>query len=101
MAARKECLMIANELKNVYHQTKWALVVRGLLSLIVGILIIARPMSSVAALALGIDHGIRNHRHRGGSDRVSEPCGDARHLAGSHRCIRHHQWSVSAHGRRE
>jgi uncharacterized membrane protein HdeD (DUF308 family) len=46
--------MIANELKNVYHQTKWALVVRGLLSLIVGILIIARPMSSVAALALVI-----------------------------------------------
>ena len=46
--------MIANDLKNIYHQTKWALVLRGLLSLIVGILIIARPMASVAALALVI-----------------------------------------------
>ena len=46
--------MIANDLKNAYHQTKWALALRGLLSLIVGILIIARPMASVAALALVI-----------------------------------------------
>jgi len=46
--------MIANDLKNVYHQTKWALVVRGILSVIVGIVIIARPMASVAALALVI-----------------------------------------------
>jgi uncharacterized membrane protein HdeD (DUF308 family) len=46
--------MIANDLKNVYHQTKWALALRGLLSLIVGIVIIARPMASVAALALVI-----------------------------------------------
>ena len=41
--------MIANDLKS-----KWALALRGLLSLIVGILIIARPMASVAALALVI-----------------------------------------------
>jgi len=46
--------MIANDLKNVYHQTKWAVALRGLLSLIVGVLILARPMASVAALALVI-----------------------------------------------
>jgi uncharacterized membrane protein HdeD (DUF308 family) len=46
--------MIGDEIKGLYQQTKWALIVRGLLSLIVGIAIIARPMASVAALALVI-----------------------------------------------
>ena len=47
--------MIADNIKTVYHQTKWALVLRGLVSLIVGILIFARPLASVAALALAIE----------------------------------------------
>jgi uncharacterized membrane protein HdeD (DUF308 family) len=50
----EEALMIADNIKTVYHQTKWALVIRGLVSLIVGILIFARPLESVAALALVI-----------------------------------------------
>ena len=46
--------MIASDLQKAYNQTKWALILRGLLSLGVGIAIIARPMASVAALALVI-----------------------------------------------
>ena|ERR1700704_747982 len=46
--------MIGDEIKGLYHDTKWALIVRGALSVIVGIAIIARPMESVAALALVI-----------------------------------------------
>ncbi len=46
--------MIANEIRKLYHQTKWALALRGLLSVIVGIVIVTRPMASVAALALVI-----------------------------------------------
>jgi uncharacterized membrane protein HdeD (DUF308 family) len=46
--------MIANEMKSLYQQTKWALILRGVLSVIVGIAIFARPMASVAALALVI-----------------------------------------------
>jgi uncharacterized membrane protein HdeD (DUF308 family) len=46
--------MIASDIKNAYNQTKWALLLRGLLSLFVGIAIIWRPMSSVVALALVI-----------------------------------------------
>ena len=46
--------MIASEIKKAYNQTKWALLLRGLLSLTVGIAIIMRPMSSVLALALVI-----------------------------------------------
>ncbi len=46
--------MIANDLKAGYNQTKWALLIRGLLSLMIGILILARPLESVAALALVI-----------------------------------------------
>ena len=46
--------MIGDEIKGLYHETKWALIVRGALSVIVGIVIIARPMASVAALALVI-----------------------------------------------
>jgi len=46
--------MIASEIQKAYNQTKWALVLRGLLSLAVGIAILVRPMASVAALALVI-----------------------------------------------
>src|ERR1700680_3681633 len=46
--------MIANDLKAVYSQTKWALLIRGLFSVMIGILIFARPLESVAALALVI-----------------------------------------------
>jgi len=46
--------MIGDEIKGLYHATKWALILRGALSVIVGIVIIARPLESVAALALVI-----------------------------------------------
>ena len=46
--------MIASEIQKAYNQTKWALLLRGLLSLAVGIAIIMRPMNSVVALALVI-----------------------------------------------
>jgi uncharacterized membrane protein HdeD (DUF308 family) len=46
--------MIGDEIKGLYHETKWALIIRGALSVIVGIVIIARPLASVAALALVI-----------------------------------------------
>jgi uncharacterized membrane protein HdeD (DUF308 family) len=46
--------MITDELKSVYNRSKWALVVRGLLGIALGIFIIARPLESVAALALVI-----------------------------------------------
>jgi len=42
------------DIKDLYQQTKWALTLRGILSLLVGIAIIWRPMASVAALALVI-----------------------------------------------
>ena len=46
--------MVGDEIQKVYNQSKWALVLRGLLSLLVGIAILTRPMPSVAALALVI-----------------------------------------------
>ena len=46
--------MIASELQKAYNQTKWAVLLRGLLSLAVGIAILVRPMNSVVALALVI-----------------------------------------------
>jgi uncharacterized membrane protein HdeD (DUF308 family) len=46
--------MIASEIQKAYNQTKWALLLRGLLSLAVGVAILVRPMASVAALALVI-----------------------------------------------
>jgi uncharacterized membrane protein HdeD (DUF308 family) len=46
--------MIASELRKAYNQTKWALVLRGLLSLAVGIAILVRPMDSLTALAVVI-----------------------------------------------
>lgn len=46
--------MIGTDIQNAYNRTKWALIVRGLLSVAVGVAIIVRPMASVAALALVI-----------------------------------------------
>ena len=46
--------MIAEDIKTAFHRTKWALLLRGLFSLIIGVLILARPLASVAALALVI-----------------------------------------------
>jgi uncharacterized membrane protein HdeD (DUF308 family) len=43
---------LAEDLGHVYRRTWWALVIRGLLGLALGILIFARPLDSVAALAL-------------------------------------------------
>jgi uncharacterized membrane protein HdeD (DUF308 family) len=46
--------MLTDELRSAYRRTKWGLVVRGLLRIAVGVLVFARPMESVAALALVI-----------------------------------------------
>jgi uncharacterized membrane protein HdeD (DUF308 family) len=44
--------MITDDIKTVYNRGKWALVVRGLFGIALGIFIIARPLDSVAAFAL-------------------------------------------------
>ncbi len=46
--------MITDDMKAVYNRSKWALVVRGLFGIALGIFIIARPLESVAAFALVI-----------------------------------------------
>ncbi len=46
--------MIATDIQTAYNRTKWALLLRGLLSLGIGIAILLRPMPSVVALALVI-----------------------------------------------
>jgi uncharacterized membrane protein HdeD (DUF308 family) len=46
--------MITDDIKAAYSQTKWALALRGLLGITLGIFILARPLESVAALALVI-----------------------------------------------
>jgi uncharacterized membrane protein HdeD (DUF308 family) len=46
--------MITDDIKAAYSQTKWALALRGLLGIALGIFILARPLQSVAALALVI-----------------------------------------------
>ena len=45
---------VLGDLRGVYHRTWWALMLRGLLGLAVGIYILARPLDSVAAFALVI-----------------------------------------------
>jgi len=45
---------VLGDLKGVYHRTWWALMLRGLLGVAVGIYIFARPLDSVAAFALVI-----------------------------------------------
>ena len=46
--------MITDDIKAAYSQTKWALALRGLLGIALGLFILARPLASVAALALVI-----------------------------------------------
>jgi|SRR5690348_5923427 uncharacterized membrane protein HdeD (DUF308 family) len=46
--------MITDDIKRVYDRSKWALIFRGLLGLALGILIVTRPIVSVAAFALVI-----------------------------------------------
>jgi uncharacterized membrane protein HdeD (DUF308 family) len=46
--------MAQNQISNVVGRTWWALVIRGMLAIAVGIIIIARPLESVAAFALVI-----------------------------------------------
>ena len=46
--------MINNDIKAAYSRTKWALGLRGLLGIALGIFILARPLDSVIALALVI-----------------------------------------------
>lgn len=45
---------MSNEIKKMYNGVKWGLVIRGLFGLALGIFIMARPIESVAALALVI-----------------------------------------------
>jgi uncharacterized membrane protein HdeD (DUF308 family) len=45
---------VLDDLKRAYHRTWWALMLRGLLGLAVGVLIFVRPLDSVAAFALAI-----------------------------------------------
>lgn len=45
---------VLDDVKRVYHRAWWALLLRGLLGLAVGVLILMRPMDSVAAFAFVI-----------------------------------------------
>lgn len=44
--------MIADDLRAAYNRTKWGIALRGLFGILVGIVILTRPIASVAALAL-------------------------------------------------
>ena len=46
--------MISSSVQQAFHRTWWALVIRGLLAIALGILILVRPLESVAAFALVI-----------------------------------------------
>lgn len=46
--------MPTDALVSAYNQTKWALLIRGLMGIAIGILIFVRPLESVAAVALVI-----------------------------------------------
>ena len=46
--------MISDDMRNLYHRAKWALILRGVFGLVIGIYILARPLQSVAAFALVI-----------------------------------------------
>ena len=46
--------MISGEIVSAYHRAKWALMLRGILGIAVGVLILARPLESIAAFALVI-----------------------------------------------
>ena len=45
---------MTGEIKTMYNRVKWGLVIRGLFGIALGVFIFARPMESVAALALVI-----------------------------------------------
>jgi uncharacterized membrane protein HdeD (DUF308 family) len=44
--------MLAEELKQSFHRTWWALIIRGLLAVALGVFILIKPLDSVAAFAL-------------------------------------------------
>jgi len=44
--------MLADELKAAYNRGKWGIALRGLFGIAIGIIIVARPIASVAALVL-------------------------------------------------
>jgi uncharacterized membrane protein HdeD (DUF308 family) len=44
--------MIADNMKAAYNRTKWGIALRGVFAILIGLVILARPMASVAALAL-------------------------------------------------
>jgi uncharacterized membrane protein HdeD (DUF308 family) len=44
--------MLVEELKQSFHRTWWALVIRGLLAVALGVFILVKPLDSVAAFAL-------------------------------------------------
>jgi len=46
--------MLSDDLHHAYNRIRWGLLVRGLIALALGLLIIARPLESVAAFALVI-----------------------------------------------
>ena len=46
--------MIADEIRAAYSRTKWSLILRGILGIVLGVLILARPFASLAAFALAI-----------------------------------------------
>ena len=46
--------MLTDALVSAYHRSKWALLIRGLLGIALGIFIFVRPLDSVAAFALVI-----------------------------------------------
>ena len=50
----RETTMLTDKLVSAYQRSKWALLIRGLLGLALGIFILVRPLESVAAFALVI-----------------------------------------------
>ena len=50
----QEVAVLSDTVKHAYRRFWWSLVIRGLLALALGILILARPLDSIAALALVI-----------------------------------------------
>ena len=46
--------MLTDNIRQAFHRTWWAVVIRGLVAIALGILILVRPLESVAALALVI-----------------------------------------------
>jgi uncharacterized membrane protein HdeD (DUF308 family) len=53
-ALRRGDTMLTDSLKTAYNRSKWALLLRGLLGIALGVFILARPLESVAAFALVI-----------------------------------------------